>query len=684
MSFLRYALALLASYTGLAEAATRTWPGAAACAVGLQACVDAAADGDRIEIATDEPITETIAMHNRRLTLTAADGYEPRFVGAGVLANDSGGSGDIELRLSRIRFDNGWVTATYSGPGTATFDVRELEISRAPGATGNGIQIIAYGGTVEATLYDNRVSGRPLSLNDGLIRLAADGGTLNAAAYYNHVTSTSPAIVDGAGFFVDFVSHSGGTSGGTIKLHANEIRGSFTRADIFLSEGLFAGVETSYAARIYSNVVVGNGAGTGIAVVPKDGRIDVQLVNNTVTRVETGIAATNWDGAASPEVAGLVKNNLVRAERAMSVNPGIASGLDNDYNLFNGATVNVTPGVHTITAPAALISDEYPRLNTDSPALDAGDTATLGLGLIFNRLPVADADGLRRIKLDGADIGAYEYGDKSFLHTATTDTISGHITWMNHPAVNGVPGANLFVTPNLDAGGSSIDVPYDNAFGTWYAGGTWSIFNEATAIPMPVDAHFDVFAAAAGGGVFRHQTNAENTSGWTSRLDDGSLNNLPDRIVLATQNFSAGGVYNPHPIGVFYLAFGGPGSWHVANIDLADAGDMPVGAGFSIYAQEPSPNAFRIAATAANRPDSSALHLDHPLLNDTPCAQPIVTRLFDGTQVEGHFDVFYVPSISRWTIYAYGGMPLGTQFNVLVDPAQVFECRDRLFADGFD
>lgn len=679
MPFLRYTLALLAGYAGLAAATTRTWPGAAPCNDTLQACIDAASDGDRIEIATDTPITENITMHNRRLTLTAADGHKPAFQGHGVLANNSGSDGDIELRLSRIRFENGFVTATYSGTGTATFDLRGLEITRAPGATGNGIQIVSYGGTVEAMLYDNRVSGQPLSLNSGLVRLAAEGGTLNAAAYYNRVGSTSSASVDGAGFFVDY---SGGTSGGTVKLHANDVRGSFNRAGIFLSEGLSTLVGTSYEARIYSNVVVGSGSGSGITVTPKTGRIDVQLVNNTVTRVQSGISAVNWNGGKGAEISGLVINNLVRAERAMFANIGITTELDNDYNLFNGATLNVTPGAHTITAPAALVSDEYPRLRADSPARDAGDTTTFGFGLILNRLPFTDADGLRRLKLEDVDIGAHEFGDASFLHTAAAETVSNHVSWIDDPAVNGAASANLFVTPNYDVGLPSGGVSYNQPFGTWYASGNWSVFNEDTAIAMPLGAHFDVFAAAAGSGVFRHRTSADSVSGWTSRLDDGSLNDLPDRIVLATQNYSAGGVYNAHPIGVFYLAFGGPGSWHLANIDLVDGGDMPVGAGFSVYAQEPSPNAFRIAATPANRPGSSNLYLDHPLLNDMPCAQPLVTRLFDGTPASSGFDIDY--DDGRWSIYTYDDMPLGAEFNVMINPAQAFECRDRIFADRFD
>jgi hypothetical protein len=32
--------------------------------------------------------------------------------------------------------------------------------------------------------------------------------------------------------------------------------------------------------------------------------------------------------------------------------------------------------------------------------------------------------------------------------------------------------------------------------------------------------------------------------------------------------------------------------------------------------------------------------------------------------------------------YGYGGISLSEQFHVLIDPAQVFNCTDRIFADG--
>lgn len=669
------------SVPAIAVADTLTWPGSPGCSGTLQACIDVAVDGDRIEIATDAPITESIALHARSLTLTAADGFRPEFVGVGIIANDSGGSGDIDVRLSRLRFTNGYVTATYAGAGTAKFDLRELVLTRAAGATGNGIVVIAHSGTVEAMLYDNRVSGQPLSLNGALVELAALGGTLDARAYYNHVTSSSTGDVDGSGIFVNIIN--GG--GGAVRLHANQVRGGFSRAGIFVSEGLFSSSPSTFDVRLYSNVVVGNGiaSGTGIGLTPKDGTIDAQVINNTVTRVRTGLSASNWQDAVTPIVDGIVQNNLFRAERAMFVNPGVTAGLTNDYNLFDGATINFTPGPNTIPGPAGLVSEFEPRAAAGSPAIDAGDTTALALGLIFNGLPVTDADGLRRIKDTGAnsvDVGAFEFGDVVFAHTAAPGTISGHITWIDDPAVNGVPGADLFPTPNYngDPGNPMEDLP--DPFGTWYAGGSWTIFNENLA-DMPPWVDFDVFVPAAGAGVFRHTTSVANVSGWTTQLDHSSLNDLPDRIVLATQNYSAGPVYNPHPIGVFYFSFGGPGAWLIANLDLDPGVDMPTGAGFSVYAQEPSPNAFRVTATAGNS-NGSYLRLDHPLLDGIRCARPVATRMFDGTAVAGSFDFDY--TADHWHLYGHSGIPLGTQFNVVVNPAQVAACRDVIFADGFD
>lgn len=668
---------------GLADAATRTWPGGAPCNGTLQACIDAAANGDRIEVAATT-IDEDISLYDKDRTLVAAEGFRPAFAaGRWLSITSSSLSGDRNVAVGDFSFTDGYVYATYRGTGTASYDIGRMTLTRQASDAANYVLVRAEAGTLNANVHENRLEGVPSNGGSGLIHLQALGGTLKADAFYNRVEATSASLVAGAGILADYA---GAGSGGRVRVHGNEVRGSFGLGGIVASEGLGSTTPVSFDARVYGNVVVGTGveASQGIRTLVNTGSISWQAIANTVTRVDWGLYAGPYSGATTAaRIDGIVSTNLVRATGVgLYVDTVNAPALSNDYNLINApAVANVKLGTHTITAPARLVSDQMPRLRPGSPAIDAGDTATLGIGLIVNALPVTDADGLRRIKgaTNKVDIGAYEYGDLSLLHTATASNIDGHITDIDDAATNSQPGANLFVTPNYSGDGSNPNVDYNLPYGVWYSSPQWTVFSQDFgAIPANVD--FDVFVAAPGSGSFRHVTTTDNIAGFTTQLNDSSVDNLPDRIVIVTQNWSAGPVYNAHPVGVFHFAWDGPGAWQAANLDEAP---MPVGAGFNVYAQDPSPNAFRVTATAANT-DDYEMYLDHPLLDDTPCAQPIVTRLYDGTPVVGHFDVYYSGGSRRWAIHAYDGMPIGTQFNVLVNPAQVAACTDVIFTDGFD
>jgi hypothetical protein len=665
----------------LASASTRTWPGAAPCAGTLQACVDGAINGDRIEIATATPIAEDISLYNRSLTLTAADGYAPVFGPSHWLSITSAPiAGDLQVSVSRLAFFDGYVFVNYNGTGTATYDLRELTLTRVGSDAANYIEVNANGGTTNATLYANRLSGVPRSLNNGLIQLNSSGATLNANAYYNHVTSTSPVGIGGAGIFVD-VHASASAGGGTFKLHGNEVRGGFFRSGIYVSEGLFSSTASSVTARIYNNVSIcadassaGTG-GSGIGFVANNGSIDAQAINNTVSRCYYGISATQWSGGgASASIAGTFNSNVLVAYNGLAFAP-VPGTRNNDYNLINASTSSVAYGAHTLTAPARLVLDTQPRLRADSPGIDAADNVTLGFGLLLNGLPTDDADGLRRFKGATADIGAYESGDVNFTHVARSNTIFSNESDIDNAALNSNPGAILVATPNYNVGLPSGGIDYNHPFGAYYPTPRWSLFNQDSATAMPSGARFDVLVPASGGGSFVHTSSASSIGGVATTVSDSSIDGLSDRIVLVTQNWSAGGsgLYDAHPIGVYY---GGDSKWHIANIDGA-AMSQPLG--FNVYAQEPSPNAFRVTASSANLTGSS-LRLDHPLLDNIPCARPQATRVFGADFVSGNFDVEY--GGGKWYIFGYGGIAAGEQFHVLIDPAQVFNCTDRIFADG--
>lgn len=60
-----------------ALAAQQVFPGPAPCDTTLQACIDGAAPGDVIALATDGPIAESLQI-GKSLTLRASTGFAPR------------------------------------------------------------------------------------------------------------------------------------------------------------------------------------------------------------------------------------------------------------------------------------------------------------------------------------------------------------------------------------------------------------------------------------------------------------------------------------------------------------------------------------------------------------------------------------------------------------------------------
>ncbi|HEY6894555.1 MAG TPA: choice-of-anchor Q domain-containing protein, partial [Rhodanobacteraceae bacterium] len=481
---------------------------------------------------------------------------------------------------------------------------------------------------------------------------------------------------NGGGIFVDVTAFGGTPGGGYFAAFGNDIRGSFNRSGLVFSEGLFSSTASSFSARAYGNSIVcrSDGVGQGIGFIPQNGSIDLQALNNTITGCNDGILTLVWEGSTSGSFAGTVWNNLVVAERGLELGVAGASVV-NDYNLLNAASNNATLGAHTITAPAALSSSVPPRLSATSPAIDAADGLTLAFGLIDNGFPVLDADGLRRLKLGGADIGAYEFGDITFEHAADAGNSSGNVTAIDDPATNGNAGAYLLATRKTTYG-FPVD---DHLFGIWYSPPSWTLYYEDFTLPMDLGALWNVFVPAAGDGAFAHIATAANTSGASTTIDDAMTNALDDRIVLVRHDWTRDGTYLDHPVGVFYAGSGSSGRWNIGNLDGAA---MPVGIGFDVYAQPPSPNAFRADVPVG----SLGVVLDHPLINGVACAELQVGRVYNpaiGTHA-GDFDVEYNASSGRWMISSPEAAIGGDAYNVVVDAAQVAACTDRIFADGFD
>jgi hypothetical protein len=193
-----------------------------------------------------------------------------------------------------------------------------------------------------------------------------------------------------------------------------------------------------------------------------------------------------------------------------------------------------------------------------------------------------------------------------------------------------------------------------------------------------------VFVPASGAGAFTQTATAANSGPWYTRIDDPSTDNQPDRIVLVRHDYSLDGMYENHPVSAFYwpAATGGSNQWHVANADQAP---LASGTSFHVYSQPASPNAFRVSAMMG----AFIVVLDHPLVNHVACADLHVTRVTSptGSPASADFAVDYNVGGSydgSWFIRSPVPFTAQTQFDVVIDPAQVYACTDVIFANGFD
>ena len=647
------------------------WPQASGpCSGTLQACVDSRTQYTRIEIATTTAVDENIHPGVHSLWLAPAPGVQAGFAPgrriSGELVNPAGQL----LAVTGLDFTDGGIDVHCSGGGHAQLVFRDLDLVN-PGSSGSGIRIGASSACVaESLVYGNRINGSPDGFNAGLIDISADGGTLLASIAFNNLERHHGGGV-GGGIRVA-IDDAPGAGVDRVHVFANTIQGHFDRGGIHLTEGLAAGTGSSLLATVINNsVVCPQGAGNGVVAIVGAGSLDTEVINNTVSGCQNGVLAMGWSGGSDAgRINGVIANNLLSVQNAgLEFHSEHTPALPNNFNLINAASAaNVPIGPQTLLAPARLVSTTVPRLRADSPAIDAASPAIVGGSLTTYELPAVDVDGLRRTKGAAPDIGAYEYGDAGFRHVATAAGISGHIDHFDHPLASPL-ASQLHATRQA---GQHAYQPW----GLYWAPGQgrWSIYHEDFSPVLPGSA-WSVWAPQAGPGVLVHVGNAGNTTGASTRLLGADL--YPEDILLVAYNWTPSGNYNPHPVGVFHDI--GSSTWHIANLDGQPLNPSNA---FNVYAQAPSPNAFRLAATAG----ASELVIDHPLANGSACSLLHLTTVVaaDSPPSTGLVDLHWNAGPGRWSIRSSTPFVAGTAFNVVIDPAQVFDCNDRIFANGLE
>ena len=161
-----------------------------------------------------------------------------------------------------------------------------------------------------------------------------------------------------------------------------------------------------------------------------------------------------------------------------------------------------------------------------------------------------------------------------FKQTATSANTSNNQTLIDHAATNNNPNALIFITHNWGTIGEMANIRNDHATGVYYNGTKWAIFNEDAA-PFLVDLVYNVFVTNSSMNAFIHTATATNIVGHITLIDNPALNGNPNAIILVTHNYESSGVYNNHPIGVYYDG----SKWTVYNQDMSA---MPDGIKFNV------------------------------------------------------------------------------------------------------
>lgn len=680
-------LALLGSATSAALAAPVGWPsGTAPCNTTLQACINGVGSGVTVEIRTSTPINEDLVI-NKSVDLVAEPTRRVRLAPGRSITGSMSGSAPWNVTLRGLRLVDGRIDLSHASSGPANLGLENLRIESTTPVIAAGLRVRINGAaasTVRVTGNRLRVAAPTLFTSGIEVEFSGGSGHL-ADIRWNTVESRG--VSEGWGILGSAVQ---GTTA-EFRILGNEVRGEFRRDGIMVSEGLFSATPSTVTARIVSNVVIGDGGFSGgISSTVSQGNTSAQILNNTVVRGR-GISLSRWGGggpAATGTTSGNIFNNLIAFNRWGLQNTASAGGAaTNDYNLLHR---NVNPGAHTagandVNADPLLRSLDAPRLGVGSPAIDAGN----GLALIGGgSLPLLDGDGLRRlVNGDSAgsaevDIGAYEHGHRMLL-ARSTGTTSNYFP-INDPLSSASNASRLFTTLNRFVNPFNTN---PRPTGVWLdalpAG--WSVFNQDLT-PMSASLAFNVFHPLPST-TLSMRTFSTPLPGFPNAMAlPGPVNT---DIVLAEQNWNGNGtagVYNNNPIAVGREG----GAWFLHN---ANGTALPANAKFNVYWQPPSPNVFEVFKQAGDGLTNFAILLDHPLLNDAPCAGVVVTPTSAtpaADPIGKLFDVILsdTPDASgerRWVIFSFSGAIQSQSYHVLVVPEQISDCtKGPLFRDQFE
>lgn len=674
---------------GGADAALRIWPSDCGGTPNLQACINFASAGDEVRIDTEAVIDEDLAI-GKSLRLYAR-GKSARFAAGRNLTLTATGS-DTTITLENLwlsgRIDG--IIGSANAAHTQAITLQGLRLTPASVGAEPTIGVRAAIGTLSThtvTLAQSHVLEPPTS---STVRFAVGlssfyGGSATLSVQENQIMAASGGLT----LLAD-------SPGANLLVQRNRI-GRF-RPSTATATGLSIDMGAAAAgtiARVHRNQIFRFGVAT--QVITRNAGGELNLLNNTIARNQNGLVLTRQAGAA---LGGRIANNILAFHAACGLDYQASGATASaDFNLYHGNLVDrcggAPAGASNRSGDPRFVGAFDFRLTLSSPAVDQGSNADQPAVVIVVPIPLPDYDHRNGRTFGTADIGAHEFSaDASFVHHSTAGNTTGNLTTISPPPFSlfGIDVLQLTAFGRL-ASAPALPAAADAHLGLWWNGSAWTIFRQSTDFgpPMPTGRAFHVLLDLDSNTSYVHSAAAGNISANNTTLDRSGLNGSPSALPVVSQRYNPNSIYNDSGIGVWY-----DGSrWRVFNQapvgGLAPA--MPVGASFNVLVPNPlfatGHHAFRSELGVA----VGSHFLDHPLLNDSPCAHPFVTASYNPNNV-------YVPSAllvgrntraddgrTAWFIERGDGaqIPAGAAFHVYVDPQQSRRCREELvYADGLE
>jgi hypothetical protein len=401
MRHLLAALTLLAAATAHTStlAATLTFP-TAACSTTLQACVNAAAPGDTVEIATNLPISEDLII-DKSLTLRPALGFSPVLNdnASVILLNTAGKSNTIAFE--GITLNHGYVEAVQLS--TQPFDVKVRNISVTDTFNDRSAVEVRTGlsGLYGPVTFD---------IADNDIRIPDAYQTITAISVQGLSASTFTGSIRN-----NTIQHLAGGQGGGIMVYnnisqlevdviGNRVTGSNYNTGIqFFQTG--AGDAN---VRIINNLVDGQLSHSGqpgsVAIGTTGGHASFEILNNTLVNSDVGLSVGGrkdlggtWDGT--------IANNIVAyaSDWGMVIENPFGS-ITNEYNLlYDTWSDHYSPGPGFLYTDPQFAGPNDFRLLPTSPAINAGHNPHVAADIL------TDLNGIARIQGPRVEMGAFEH-----------------------------------------------------------------------------------------------------------------------------------------------------------------------------------------------------------------------------------------------------------------------------------